>query len=177
MAMLTLRRLVLQMSAHRSYLWATSVKHSMAYGQVVRWLIVVVLAIAAPVRAQHISSEKRAALDAVEAMAHEIHVMSMTLWDYSETALREFRSAELLIGILENSGIPVARGVTGIPTAFVARYGQGSPSIGILAEYDALPGVGNAPVPEAESVTMPCRQGRGVAIIYLGQFPSGRQLP
>ena len=47
--------------------------------------------------------------------------------------------------------------MAGMPTAFVASYGSGRPIVGILAEYDALPGVGNAPVPRREP------RGDGVA--------------
>ena len=70
------------------------------------------------------------------------------LWDYSETALHEERSAELLSATLEREGFGVERGVAGMPTAFIASWGSGRPIVGILAEYDALPGVGNAAVPE-----------------------------
>jgi len=104
---------------------------------------------------------KGAVLDAVAALAPEIHHMSMQLWDYSEVALREVRSAELLAGILEHEGFAVERGIAGMPTAFVARYGEGRPIIGILAEYDALPGVGNAPVPARQSRTDGVTTGQG----------------
>jgi aminobenzoyl-glutamate utilization protein B len=93
--------------------------------------------------------EKQIALDAVMELEAEIHEMAMTLWDYSETALLETRSAEFLANLLEDEGFTVERGVADMPTAFVASftYGEGGPIIGVLAEYDALPGVGNAPVP------------------------------
>ena len=97
--------------------------------------------------AQEPTGAQATALAHVEAMEQGIREMSMTLWDYSEIALRETKSAELLAGRLEEEGFRVRRGVAGMPTAFIAEYGSGSPVIGILAEYDALPGVGNAPVP------------------------------
>lgn len=67
--------------------------------------------------------------------------VSRKIWDYAETALNERQSAALLEGILEKGGFTVTRGVAGMPTAFVASAGSGSPVIGILAEYDALPGL------------------------------------
>lgn len=67
--------------------------------------------------------------------------VSDRIWDYSETALKETKSAELLAGILEKEGFTLSRGVAGMPTAFVASAGSGPPVIGILAEYDALPGL------------------------------------
>ncbi|MDX1578702.1 MAG: amidohydrolase, partial [Gemmatimonadota bacterium] len=106
-----------------------------------------------------LSADERAALEAVDALAADIHDMSMTLWRYSETALLEERSAKYLAGLLEAEGFTVERGVAGMPTAFVAtfRHGTEGPTLGILAEYDALPGVGNAPeptkTPRADGVT------------------------
>ena len=93
------------------------------------------------------SPEKRTALAAVDELEAEIREMAMTLWEYAETALLEARSAEFLAGLLEREGFALERGVADMPTAFVASYGEGSPIIGILAEFDALPGVGNDPVP------------------------------
>ncbi len=101
--------------------------------------------------AQDLSLAKQAALDAAEALGPDIRYASMQLWHLSETALQEVQSAELLARMLEGAGFEVERGVAGMPTAFVARYGKGSPVIGILAEYDALPGVGNAPEPRRVS--------------------------
>jgi aminobenzoyl-glutamate utilization protein B len=63
------------------------------------------------------------------------------IWNVSETALQEARSAELFAGILEKEDFTVTRNVAGMPTAFVASAGSGSPVVGILAEYDALPGL------------------------------------
>lgn len=99
-------------------------------------------------RAQEMIPEKATALDAVESLRPEIMDMSMELWDYSEIALRETRSAAYLADILEEEGFTVEREVAGMPTAFVASFGSGPPRIGILAEYDALPNIGNAIVPE-----------------------------
>ncbi len=101
--------------------------------------------------AQTLPPEKQTALDVVAGLSSEIHLMAMKLWDYSETALLEAQSADFLIGVLENEGFTVRRGVADMPTAFVASYGSGRPIIGILAEYDALPGVGNAAVPRRQA--------------------------
>jgi aminobenzoyl-glutamate utilization protein B len=69
------------------------------------------------------------------------------VWDYAETLYKEKQSAALLSGMLEEYGFSVERGVAGIPTAFVAEYGSGAPVIGILGEYDALPGLSQDKVP------------------------------
>lgn len=63
------------------------------------------------------------------------------IWGYAELGLKEFKSSKLLANALEEAGFQVERGVAGMPTAFVATYGEGEPVIGLLAEYDALPGL------------------------------------
>lgn len=100
--------------------------------------------------AQELPPEKSTALAAVEALGPEIHDMSMKLWDLSELALLETQSAAYLADLLEEEGFTVERGVAGMPTAFVASFGAGAPRIGILAEFDALPNIGNAVVPKKE---------------------------
>jgi aminobenzoyl-glutamate utilization protein B len=97
-----------------------------------------------------LSKEKQSVIEQVDALESEIESMSMELWNYSEIALRESRSAKYLADILESEGFTLERGVADMPTAFVAEWGEGGPVIGILAEYDALPNIGNAPVPERQ---------------------------
>lgn len=74
--------------------------------------------------------------------------IAMQIWNFAEVGYKEERSAALLQETLRSHGFRVTTGVAGIPTAFVAEYGSGSPSIGILAEYDALPGLSQMAVPE-----------------------------
>ena len=107
------------------------------------------------------SREKQTALQAVEGLSVDIHRMSQTLWDFSETAMLEDRSARFLADMLEQDGFTVERGVAEMPTAFIASYGSGHPIIGILAEYDALPGVGNAVVPRRLSRDDGVTSGQG----------------
>ncbi|HEY7913261.1 MAG TPA: amidohydrolase [Blastocatellia bacterium] len=103
-----------------------------------------------PVQAQNTGELKRKAIEHVESIRPLITEMATSLWDFSEIALQERRSAELLIGKLRAAGFKVETGAAGMPTAFVATYGSGSPVIGIIAEFDALPGVGNAPEPKRQ---------------------------
>lgn len=98
--------------------------------------------------AQNLASLKTEALNQANSLEQSIGTSCHTLWDYSETALKEVKSAAFLEDILEDEGFAIKKGVSGMPTAFVAEYGAGKPILGILAEYDALPGVGNAPEPE-----------------------------
>jgi aminobenzoyl-glutamate utilization protein B len=92
-------------------------------------------------RAQAPSPAKVAAVAGVEGQRAELVGMSDQIWGFAETALRETRSAGLLADYAERHGFSVERGVAGMPTAFVATYGTGRPVVGIIGEYDALPGI------------------------------------
>lgn len=70
------------------------------------------------------------------------------IWEWAEVGYQEHQSSALLQQTLKDAGFDVKAGVAGIPTAFVATYGKGEPVVGILAEFDALPGVSQAAVPE-----------------------------
>ncbi len=65
-----------------------------------------------------------------------------TIWDYGETAWREYRSAKWYVELLEKEGFEVEAGSGGMPTAFCAvwKNGEGGPTIGGYAEYDGIPG-------------------------------------
>jgi aminobenzoyl-glutamate utilization protein B len=63
------------------------------------------------------------------------------LWDMPEERFQECHSSELLETVLEKEGFRVEKGIGGLPTAFRASFGSGSPVIGFLGEYDALPGL------------------------------------
>lgn len=67
--------------------------------------------------------------------------VSKLIWENPELPMQEYKSSALLIGLLEENGFTVDKGVAGMPTAFIASYGSGKPVIGINAEYDALPGL------------------------------------
>src|SRR5436190_15397271 len=67
--------------------------------------------------------------------------IALNIWDYAEVGFKETKSSMLLQKTLKDNGFKVDAGVAGMPTAFIATYGSGSPVIAILAEYDALPGL------------------------------------
>jgi aminobenzoyl-glutamate utilization protein B len=71
--------------------------------------------------------------------------LSRQIWELAETALKEDKSAAVIEELLEKEGFKVERNVGGMPTAFVATAGSGSPVVGIMAEYDALPGLSQKP--------------------------------
>ncbi len=84
---------------------------------------------------------KKAAIEEIERKTAEIINVADRVWEFSELSLQEYKSAELFCKILKEEGFTVEEGISGIPTAFSASFGEGRPAIGILAEYDALSGL------------------------------------
>lgn len=80
--------------------------------------------------------------------------ISDKIWEYAELGLIEFKSSRLLADEFEGCGFSVEREVAGMPTAFVATYGSGKPVIGIMGEYDALPGLSRRVVPWEEPLKL-----------------------
>ena len=105
--------------------------------------------LAGPLRA-----ENPAPATLAEAWIHEhagrLRALNQSLWSRPELGLQEFHAVDEMTAFLEGAGFSVEREVAGIPTAFVATAGSGSPIIGILAEYDALPGMSQAARPVRE---------------------------
>ncbi len=95
-------------------------------------------------------AKKTEATASVEKHRSELVSLSDQIWAFAETALREKKSSKLLADYAEQQGFKVERGVAGMPTAFVASYGEGKPVIGILGEYDALPGISQKATPVKE---------------------------
>jgi aminobenzoyl-glutamate utilization protein B len=76
--------------------------------------------------------------------------ISDKIWKTPELGLIEFKSAALLSDELEKHGFLVKRNVAGMPTAFIATWGKGRPILGIMGEYDALPGLSQKKLPWKE---------------------------
>lgn len=83
----------------------------------------------------------------IESRFAEMTELSDQIWAFEEIAFQEFKSAAALSAYAEELGFKVTRGVGEIPTAFVAEYGSGSPIIGIMGEFDGLPGLSQNKVP------------------------------
>ena len=92
-------------------------------------------------QANDASASKQKAVASIDRQSAEMTGLSDQIWAFAETALRETRSAALLADHAEAQGFEVERGVAAMPTAFIASYGKGRPIIGIMGEYDALPGI------------------------------------
>jgi len=119
--------------------------------------------------------KKEEAVASIERHKAEIIDLSDQVWGFAETALLETRSSAALADYAEKQGFKVERGVAGLPTAFVASYGEGRPIIGVLGEYDALPGLSQKaqPVKEALQAGSP---GHGCGHNLLGTAALGAAL-
>ncbi len=91
-------------------------------------------------------------LDNLESKTGYYSNIAQQIWDYHELGYQETKSSALLQEVLTEAGFSIEKGVAKIPTAFIASYGSGKPIIGILAEFDALPGVSQAAVPVREEL-------------------------
>lgn len=111
---------------------------------------------------------------AVEQAAPTIERIANEVWQLSELSLQEVKSARLLMDILQKQGFTItSKGTAGVPTAFIAEYGSGTPILGMLAEYDALPGLGNEPVPYREPRKDQVTSGHGCGHNLLGAAAIG----
>ncbi|WP_411820512.1 amidohydrolase [Hyphococcus formosus] len=101
-----------------------------------RWILSVALA-AIPV----VANADENVLKKIDAKYDDTAMVAQKLWEWAEVGYQEERSSELLQDRLKAAGFKITKGVADIPTAFTAEFGTGGPVIGILAEFDALPGI------------------------------------
>lgn len=106
--------------------------------------------LAQPAGKSSLAAEKNAALQRLDQLGPEYANVAMQIWNWAEVGYQEEKSSALLQEQLRKAGFTIQSGVAEIPTAFVASYGSGKPVIGILGEFDALPGVSQAAVPERQ---------------------------
>jgi aminobenzoyl-glutamate utilization protein B len=111
---------------------------------------------------------------AVEQATPVIKHIANEVWQFAELSLQEIRSAQLIMDILQEQGFTItSKGTAGVPTAFIAEFGSGTPILGLLVEYDALPGLGNEPVPNREPRKDQVTSGHGCGHNLLGAGCSG----
>jgi aminobenzoyl-glutamate utilization protein B len=115
-----------------------------------RAAIAVLLLLSPSFAAAQSKPDKSAVVKAVAAHGEQAWNNASQIWDWAEPGYQEVKSSKLLADWLESAGFRVTRGVARIPTAFVAEFGEGKPTIGILGEYDALPGLAQESVPERQ---------------------------
>lgn len=94
------------------------------------------------------STEKQQLVGALDKDYTQYKSMAADIWSWAELGYQEHKSSKRLQEALQGAGFKVEAGVAEIPTAFVASFGSGKPIIGILAEFDALPGLSQEAKPE-----------------------------
>jgi amidohydrolase len=109
---------------------------------------------------------------AVDAMRAELIRVSRAIHAEPELAFHEKKAAARLTGTVEQHGLPITRGAYGLETAFASEFGpQDAPRIAILAEYDALPGIGHAC---GHNLIATSSLGAALALAKLGDRLPGR---
>ncbi len=88
---------------------------------------------------------KAEAAKEIDAKAKMIQEMVDQVFSYGELGFQEFETSKYLTGLLEQNGFKVERGVAGIPTAFVAKWGSGKPVISLGSDIDDIPQASNKP--------------------------------
>ncbi len=116
-------------------------------------LPILLLAGTAPVSAKPLSDAEAEKLEAsVDALSPKLSTIAHDVWNYAEIGFKETKSSAELQKALHDAGFHVEPGISGIPTAFLASSGSGGPVIALLAEFDALPGLSQAAIPEQKSL-------------------------
>ncbi len=116
------------------------------------WTVAIVALLTGIAAAQASSGAHAQLLKLVDQDAAHWQQVSKQIWDYAELGYHETKSSELLQEQLKAAGFQVQAGVADEPTAFIASYGEGKPVVGILGEFDALPGLSQQTVPERDPV-------------------------
>ena len=116
-----------------------------------RTLSLALLAAAAAVgQPASISAEKEASLKAdlvgqIDSMKKQTQVMVDTVFSYGELGFQEVETSKYLTGILEKAGFKIQRGIAGIPTAWLATWGEGKPVISLGSDIDDIPQASQKP--------------------------------
>ena len=119
------------------------------------------------------STVKQAIAQSVEKLGDELEALSRRIHDHPELAYKEVQACAWLSEFLTGKGFKVETGVAGVATAFRATIGSGDgPTIAILCEYDALPGIGHAC---GHNVIATAGAGAGAALAAVqAHLPAGR---
>jgi len=96
--------------------------------------------------------DRRAVLEGIDSRAKRYGDVALQIWGFAEVGYQEQKSSALLQEQLKTAGFAVKAGVAEIPTAFTAEWGSGQPVIGIIGEFDALPGLSQAAEPERRAI-------------------------
>src|SRR5260221_12527006 len=110
--------------------------------------------LAAQPKSKKTNPNKEAIVQSVALHQTELIKLSDEVWAYAEFALKEYKSSKVVADYARAQGFSVKRGVAGMPTGFIAEFGSGKPILGIMGEYDALPGISQKAQPTKEPLNL-----------------------
>ena len=93
-----------------------------------------------------------AVINSIEIHKEKFENIAINIWNYAELGYQEKQSSNLLAQSLKDEGFVIKKGVADIPSAFIAEFNNGGPVIGILGEFDALPGLAQSTSPFKEVI-------------------------
>ena len=111
---------------------------------------------------------KQSIYDYIQSRADDFIAVSDRIWEFAELSLNEYKSVACYLDFLRKEGFSIREQVAGVPTAFAASYGSGSPRIGILAEYDALSSLSQRAGVAEKDPLVPGGHGHGCGHNLLG---------
>ncbi len=110
----------------------------------------------------------------VDAVSDMIWDVASNVWEFAELGYKEFKSSSHVSETLEKNGFKISdRGIGGLDTSWIASWGSGSPVLGILVEFDALPGLGNDTVPKHTPAKSGNTNGHGCGHNLIGSSSVG----
>src|SRR5579884_2894941 len=117
---------------------------------ILRTFAVAALSCVAALAQNTVSAQREAAMKAdlsgqIDSMAKQAQVMNDTVFSFGELGFQEFETSKYLTGILEKEGFKIQRGIAGIPTAWVASWGEGKPVISLGSDIDDIPRASQKP--------------------------------
>ena len=116
----------------------------------------------------------------VDGVKDAIKLHSETIWEYAETSYQEFKSSAFIQELLESKGFTISdRGIGGLETSWIATFANANgdgPCVGIMVEYDALPGLGNDITPTQSPSKSGNTNGHGCGHNLIGSTSVGAAL-
>jgi aminobenzoyl-glutamate utilization protein B len=115
-------------------------------------VLFIIVAVAAPGRPRAQAGDGKAVLASIDAKADAYGDIARQIWSFAEVGYQEVKSSALLQQQLRDAGFDVKAGLADIPTSFTATWGSGKPVVGIIGEFDALPGLSQAAQPDRKPI-------------------------
>lgn len=140
------------------------------------WASLIPLSTTVQAQSAKVTGYKKEAISDIQAKYNDYSNVAGQIWGFAEVGYKEYKSSALLQKILTDNGFAVQAGVADIPTAFVATFGSGKPVIGILAEFDALPGLSQDSLPSKKSLNGNAGHGCGHNLFGTASVAAGIEL-